>query len=273
MRDYLEMHKKRVQNLTILEKNLINSLENVPKGSLRINTNGGRVRWYHNIMGDNRSEVYITKDNIDFARQLAQKDYNKKALKLVQEELQVERKYLKDYPRMLIDELYKKLHLERQALVIPAIETDEQFVARWVEEEYYGNPYFNGVPELYTEKGERVRSKSEIIIANLLGKEGVPYKYEYPLALKDKSTSTGKMISRDIYPDFTVLNIKLRREIYWEHFGMMDEPEYLKKALDKIQLYENNGIFLGEQLIATFESRSNPINTNDILNKIHHYLL
>jgi len=71
-------------------------------------------------------------------------------------------------------------------------------------------------PELYTAKGERVRSKSEIIIADSLMRAGVPYRYEFPIILN----GYGK-----IYPDFTVLNVGLRKELYWEHLGMMDDSE------------------------------------------------
>ena len=67
----------------------------------------------------------------------------------------------------------------------------------------------------YTSKGERVRSKSEVIIADVLNREGVPYRYEYPIYIK----GIGK-----IYPDFTVLNIGIRKEMIWDHFGMMDDP-------------------------------------------------
>ena len=62
-----------------------------------------------------------------------------------------------------------------------------------------------------------------------------------------------------IYPDFTILNPETREEIYWEHFGMLDEPEYANKAILKLNEYELNGIHLGHQLIATFETSSQPL--------------
>lgn len=52
-----------------------------------------------------------------------------------------------------------------------------------------------------------MRSKSEVIIADLLNKEGIPYRYEFPLYLKEFNT---------VYPDFTILNVRKRKEIYWE---------------------------------------------------------
>ena len=56
----------------------------------------------------------------------------------------------------------------------------------------------------------------------------------------------------------TSLSIKNRREIYLEHFGLMEYPEYCENALLKIKTYARNGIFLGKNLIFTFETEKNP---------------
>lgn len=40
---------------------------------------------------------------------------------------------------------------------------------------------------------------------------------------------------------------------------MMDNPEYCKSAIEKINMYEENGIYLGEKLFVTFESSLKPI--------------
>ena len=49
-----------------------------------------------------------------------------------------------------------------------------------------------------------------------------------------------------VYPDFTFLSPKTGEEIYWEHDGRMDDPEYARKAIKKIETYEKNGIFQGK---------------------------
>ena len=143
------------------------------------------------------------------------------------------------------------------------METDGEYIRKWQEEIYQGKEFYEDTPELYTLQGERVRSKSELIIADMLSKEGVPYRYEYPLYLR----GVGR-----IYPDFTVLNIKKREEVFWEHFGMMDDPTYAEAAVKKIATYEQNGIFPGENLILTYETRKNPINQKVVMSLIEHYL-
>lgn len=74
------------------------------------------------------------------------------------------------------------------------------------------------------------------------------------------------------YPDFTLLNIRTRKEILWEHFGMMDDPEYVEKAVQKIMTYEQNEIFQGENLILTYETRKIPLNQKTIMRKLWQYL-
>lgn len=95
------------------------------------------------------------------------------------------------------------------------------------------------------------RSKSEYILATDFIEYKIPFLYERGLFLP--------VTEKWIYPDFTILNPETREEIYWEHFGMLDEPEYANKAILKLNEYELNGIHLGHQLIATFETSSQPL--------------
>jgi len=112
-------------------------------------------------------------------------------------------------------------------------------------------------------KGEQVRSKSEVIIADALNRMKIPYRYEYPLYLQKTGT---------IYPDFTVLNVKLRKEMYWEHLGMLDDSMYAENVVQKLTSYEQNEIFPGEKLILTFETKQQPLNQKLIMQLILRYL-
>ena len=53
----------------------------------------------------------------------------------------------------------------------------------------------------------------------------------------------------------------------------MDDPNYAKSAIKKIQMYENNDIFVGERLILTYETATTVLNTRDIERKVEKYLL
>ena len=67
-----------------------------------------------------------------------------------------------------------------------------------------------------------------------------------------------------IHPDFTVLHVKERRQIYWEHRGMMDDKDYATRSVLRIKNYMKNGIFIGHDLIITEETSANPLGTNEI---------
>ena len=108
---------------------------------------------------------------------------------------------------------------------------------------------------ILTEQGEIVRSKSEKIIADKLSLTKIPYYYEVPICLNGFGF---------VRPDFTILNPYTLKEYYWEHLGMMSSPEYVDKALSKIELYTANGILPGRDLILSYESESHPVSTNYI---------
>lgn len=73
----------------------------------------------------------------------------------------------------------------------------------WYKEEYLGKEFKEGMPVILTEKGERVRSKSEKILADYFYRKNILYKYEKTLYLKGYGT---------VYPDFTFLSRKAGEE-------------------------------------------------------------
>lgn len=78
---------------------------------------------------------------------------------------------------------------------------------------------------------------------------------------------------RKIYPDFKVLNVRLRTEFYFEHMGMMDNPEYSEKAIEKINTYEKNGFWAGQNILYTFETKDHIPDANILNQMIITYLL
>ncbi|NPU97346.1 MAG: AAA family ATPase [Candidatus Omnitrophica bacterium] len=84
-----------------------------------------------------------------------------------------------------------------------------------------------------TERGELVRSKSELVIANMLFARGIDYAYEQPLVLPS---------GRTLYPDFTIADSARGVTYYWEHLGMLDDPAYRARWERKRQEYADAGI-------------------------------
>lgn len=76
-----------------------------------------------------------------------------------------------------------------------------------------------------------------------------------------------------VYPDFTFLSRRTGKEIYWEYEGRMDDSGYAKAAIKKIETYEENGIYIGERLILTFETESTTLNRKNIERNVKRYLV
>ena len=76
-----------------------------------------------------------------------------------------------------------------------------------------------------------------------------------------------------VHPDFTVLRMKDRKILYWEHLGMMDDSEYMRNAVRKIESYEESGLYPGKDLILSHETIRKPLNTKMIEKIVEKYIL
>jgi hypothetical protein len=84
-----------------------------------------------------------------------------------------------------------------------------------------------------TRKGQAVRSKSEVIIADLLYSKQIDYQYEQPLGMPD---GTRRL------PDFTITDDTTGASYYWEHLGMLQRPSYRRQWQRKLTWYKSHGI-------------------------------
>ena len=247
--------ERRISELQKMIRKAERDLADLPEGSLRVSNCREGVKYYHRLDGRENSGRYIRKKDIGLAEKLAQKDYLQKALHSAESEKELLKKVQFELQKqdmdIKVEGVYHNLSVHRQLLVCPIALTDEEFVKRWQEQEYDRKPFSDDYPEYYTNRGERVRSKSEIIIANLLDKLGIPYHYEKPVELDGYGT---------IYPDFTILRTDDRKELFLEHLGMMDDPEYCRHALERVALYEKNGFFIGDTLLFSYETSLQPLN-------------
>jgi len=106
-----------------------------------------------------------------------------------------------------------------------------------------------------TLKGHMVRSKTELIIADKLFNADIAYDYEKPL--------DGPIRKGRIFPDFSFTDAA-GDLIIWEHFGRMDDPQYVKGHNWKINWYAENGFSEGENLFLTKESLDSGIDSSEL---------
>ena len=235
-----------------------------PPGSLRILTKRDKPQYYHRINPSDQQGKYISRKDHPLAVQLAQKDYDTKLLKVLNEQQRAIDRFLKDYDPDAAIQVYEKLSEQRKSLVTPEYLSDEEFVRQWLSQPYTRLGFKEEDQEFYTAKGERVRSKSEILIADALLRNQVPYLCEVPVY------NNGVIFAA---PDFKCLNVRLRKVYYWEHLGKLGELDYANRNVKKLEKYTLADDFDEKSLILTFETENHPLNTKVIEEKIRRYLL
>ena len=245
--DELLRYEKKIKH----ELEIIKGEKNkYPKGKLRVSVNHGNPQYYRVLEDKKHGETYLSKKKeMNTIRKLAQKEYSLKLIKGMEKSIKVIERAKIAYEKVEWLNVYLGLSEERKKLVVPN-KLDGDYVKEWQNATYQGKKFQDDDPEIYTEKGERVRSKSEKMIADKMNLMGIPYKYECPLRL-----ASGIYV----YPDFTILNVPKRKEYFLEHLGMMDSPEYSQKAVKKINAYIKNEIYPGEKLLLSYETSQSPI--------------
>ena len=222
-------------------KKISKRLENVPEGSLRVSKAHGKKQFYYKT-DQHQQWKYIQRKDRHLAEQLAQKDYDPDAAYKV----------------------YDYLSEPRKELVTPEYLSDEELINQFLSQPYTRLGFNDDDPEFYTANGERVRSKSEILIADALRRHDVPYLCEYPVY------NNGVIFAA---PDFKCLNKRLRKVYYWEHLGMLGDQDYADRNVKKMDKYILADDFDENRLILTFETDSHPLNTKVIEAKTRKYLL
>ena len=245
----IEKEIKKYEEIVIRLKG---EVKNLPKGKLRCTNSNGTTQFYVN-------NKYTSKDNMKLIRGIAQREYDEKTIdslkKLIKELYVIHKLYEEESLEKHFDEMCQA----RKNLLVPAVENLEMKVQKFMSEEYLPGQFDEGMVAQYiTQKGERVRSKSELIIADSLYRKHIPYRYEKPLELNN-----GRGIVT-VRPDFTIMNSRTGNIIIYEHLGMMDDAIYVEKNMKKLNLYERNGYLIGKNLIITHETSTTPLNNHVI---------
>lgn len=245
--------KKEIKEKEEMRRNIDMQLEQCPEGSLTCQTKGEKVYYYHQIKG---ITAYIKRKEKKLAEQLAQKQYLEDIRNKLDEQIQVLTHFNTVYDETALEQIYENLPEERKQLVTPIVHGVKEKLEAWNKETYKPYEAYSEYKIYETERGEMVRSKSEVIIANLLYKnrKDLDYKYERPLILKEKN---GKEIT--IHPDFTIINRHTGNIYYYEHVGKLDEARYAIDFTKKMELYTMNNIMQGKELLLTYETAGVPL--------------
>lgn len=160
----------------------------------------------------------------------------------------------RDDPRReeLLGELHAVPRFERPFWVADQLEValfegvHGRFAARRAKREPTAPLAYRATPHL-TIRGELLRSKSEVVIANCLHSIGLHYEYERHLE--------GTADPGYLRPDFTNIG-RTGNVVLWEHLGMLDHPPYAAHWYRKLAWYARNGFELDKNLFVTSQTGS-----------------
>ncbi|MCR5836819.1 MAG: hypothetical protein K6G88_09965 [Lachnospiraceae bacterium] len=236
--------------------------------SVKVLVHHNSLQFYKKNSSHSGGYHYLHASEKEKAKNIVKYNYFSKANKYAMDELKLINRLLNKMNNNSYELLYKRIGQGKRRIIDSylfedtnpsdpdsynsAIITDEQYKKLWTSEVYTRKEIDDDTPEIFTENGERVRSKSEKIIADKLFKEGIPYRYEYPLYIPDIGI---------FYPDFTLLDIANRRNIILEHFGLMNNEKYADNAVSKIQILSSMGYKLGDNLFITMETSQHPFDS------------
>ncbi|MCF8567818.1 AAA family ATPase [Alicyclobacillus tolerans] len=104
-------------------------------------------------------------------------------------------------------------------------------------------------------KGHMVRSKSELVISNMLFQMGIKYEYERPYQ--------GSILHGTVLPDFSFVD-PAGDVIIWEHLGMLSREDYRQSWERKKAWYEQNGFIMGTNLFTTADDDRGGLNSDEV---------
>ncbi|MCQ2982208.1 MAG: hypothetical protein MJ178_05590 [Treponemataceae bacterium] len=251
-----------LQGILLVRKKAEHDIMRSTVGSKRLRVVKNHGTWQYYVIerkGDSNG-TYLPVEQRKTAKQIAQRDYAEQVLSVAaawEERLNAAKVLIDTIPGNAIQTLThpQSLHPGRAALITPYCLSDANYAAAWEAKPYRTKGVGPEWPVILTNKGERVRSKSEKIIADRLAALHIPYRYEAPLTLRG---------GVHVHPDFTILDVANRREVYLEHLGMLSRPKYAAENVDRVNRYAASGFKQGIDIFYTFECDGQPISTLQI---------
>ena len=261
---YREDIERLCSNLKERELDLRDELSMLPDGEFYAYAENGRTRYYQRFRreGNRKKERRVgIKNDPWLVNSLVRKKYVTEALQRLEKDIAAADKLL--------------------ALYVPADENSVMgaFIDKYPE--LAGSIYretknrhkqgnVTGANAVFHEEGltstaadgSYRRSKGEILIGAKLDHYKLEYVYE-ALAHPDLPYR----------PDFRIVRPRDGKIFFWEHLGLVNDPEYMAYNQKKLAAYETVGIVPWDNLIITYDQADGGINEKLIDAMIHGWLL
>ena len=248
--DFLERLCREYLNTFNMIRRLTKDLANAIRGTLVAKKVGKYTYFDHQIWENGkRTRTHVKRKDEESLRQKIElrqfQERQLKALKAYRDELRKSLRHFRVKAETIVEEYKRRLQARTQ-------EEKERWIDRMAADE---KPYRSNL-RYRTLKGDYVRSKSELALSNLLYSLGIKYTYGAKVILGGEEREA----------DFFVESrLDRRKKYYWEHFGMMDDPEYRRKFREKMEAYHAEGYREGKDLIVTYEDRSSGLDMMEML--------
>ena len=235
-----------------LRKKYISQLEKLPEGRLTGFRLKGKV-YYKWIKGGKTK--YIGAGNRELVEKLQLRRYLEKMIAAIDHNERYLRELWENYRPVAPEDVLESLPETYRNRRLPALEGQGLDLRMWEEADYEQTTWHREHKVHHTAKGDMVRSKSELIIANMLYERGIPYHYEEVLHMPDGGY---------LVPDFTIGVRDTGRLVYLEHCGMLSDEKYRRDYLRKMERYCIAGFRPWVDVYFTFDNANGALDTDKI---------
>ncbi len=233
-------------------------LDESPEGSLLHQMKGKNVEFLHSFYQDGKRVRKGINRKPDLIKSLAKKEFDRKAYEILSNNVTAIREAMNNHIPFDVDEILQSMNKAYSMLpedyffdqdkwkVTAGL--DEDLLTKIKRHEEWGKKSYKeywGYPQNKTKttsRGKKVRSISELLIAEKLYEYSIPFHYE-------------ELLERDgrlFAPDFTFEGADYNC-FYLDYFGMMENERYAKRNIQKLNAYYDAGLIPGDNLIVVFD--------------------
>lgn len=209
-------------------------------------TGTGRTYFYAK---NGKTRKYLGREGSDDVVRIKRARYVEKAITILENDLRLLDKLAKGYKFTDFEDINLMIPKTYRPEAYDYYENLPDVAKKWLEEKEAEKASFGPwYPEDLIHRvsnGLMVRTKSEMAIAEILLRNGIPFVYELPHVLKN---------GRIVHTDFTILSIvDYKTEYLLEHEGSMEEQGYRRKHSWRIENYFLSGYVPNVNIFFTFD--------------------
>lgn len=237
-----------------------------PPGALVREIRGGKTILFDLVKENGTRKRRVITDDSEAINALARKKYLETELDVLNKDIAALNKLISEYTDTSVDTIIEKLperykELPRESFFRSNDMTSSSNRHHWASQPYQQSTFEPEEKIQMTSRGLKVRTKSEVIVAEKLDEADIAYRYEQMIYIEGFSFA----------PDFTIMTkdgIK-----YWEHAGKVNDKGYLRRHRWKMEMYERAGIVPWKNLIVTYDDPKGGLDSRIIVSEIRNKLL